>query len=366
MFHIRPDDLHRRRERCRGTVAAVEVLGCEAQACCNICGSARSIVLAGSDRYGFRVRTAMCLDCGLVYLADRLPPEGYARFYGSGAYRTLSAQFTGVPRTVESLRGEQVAYSAHTLATLERFVPAHPGLRLLDVGGSTGVVAAEFAKRFSLEATVLDPAPQEVAAARTLGLNGVVGTVETYDEPRRFDLVLLCRSIEHLLDLRSALARIRALLKPDGLFYCDVIDYLESCRATGAPQTVSKMDHCYWLCQETAPLIFRSVGFEIVSASASFDPAVIGYVLRRGEARAVSGCAAEQVSYLVRRLREIDADWRESARQRSPAQQLRRVAYRARRKATHAAEALRAAAAGCFLPAEEKWEVTLGRMFRDS
>ena len=137
-------------------------------------------------------------------------------------------------------------------------------------------------------------------------------------------MILLCRSIEHLLDLRSALRRIRALLTPDGLFYCDIIDYLESCRTTGGPQTVSKMDHCYWLCQETAPLIFRSLGFEIVAATASFDPAVIGYVLRRGEARPVDG-ASGAVAYLVRRLREIDADWRRRARGSAP----RRSSYSA-------------------------------------
>ncbi len=37
-----------------------------------------------------------------------------------------------------------------------------------------------------------------------------------------------------------------------------------------------------------------------------------------------------------------------------------------KRKAAHAMEALHAAAAGRFLPAGEKWEITLGRIFRDS
>ena len=76
------------------------------------------------------------------------------------------------------------------------------GLRtMLDIGGSTGVVAGHFAREFGLEGTLIDPAPLEVEQARAFGLETITGLVEEHDfGARRFDFVIVCQTIDHLLD----------------------------------------------------------------------------------------------------------------------------------------------------------------------
>lgn len=303
----------------------------ESHPACNICGGARRVVLADHDRYGFPVRTALCLDCGLIYLAESFTPAGYTEFYRGGAYRDLSCAFNGTRPDVRSIQQEQTGYAAHAVRVLEGCIRPGPRTRLLDVGGSTGTVAREFAKHFGLTATVVDPAAPEIAVARAQGLHAVLSSLEDYQTGERFDVILLCRSIEHLCDLRGSLSKIRGLLEPGGLFYCDVVDYLESCRVLGAPQVVSKMDHCYWLCQETAPAIFNAAGLEVVSVNVSLDPSVVGYVLRRAEPVRVAPAPAV-IDSIVRRVREIDADWQAfGACPRGWRDRLRRTAYQARR-----------------------------------
>jgi SAM-dependent methyltransferase len=313
MFQVHPTSLARRRSRCRPVAERVRVLPRQLQLNCNLCGTSRTLILACQDRYGFPIRTGMCPNCGLVFLVDRLTAEAYSAFYGNGVYRLLSNAFNDGQAKVTDIHREQQNYARELIASLRGYVLGADNAQLLDVGGSAGMVAREVAKHLGLRPFVLDPSEAEIAAARSIGVNGAVGSIETFETSDKFAVILLCRSIEHLFDLSASLKKIHTLLQPDGIFYCDVIDYVESCRRIGAPQTVSKIDHCFWLCQESAPAIFRHLGFEIVSINISSQPQVLGYVLRRCQPAPLEPMTNEWVTNTVRKLREIDSEWRASA-----------------------------------------------------
>jgi SAM-dependent methyltransferase len=315
MYQIHPSELLRRRRRCRPVVEGLLGLEREMVSRCNVCGSNQSIVLSPCDRYGFPFRTALCPRCGLVYSLDRFTREGYQHFYSTGGYRSLITRFKGREQTIGRIQSSQVNYSANVIHAVQGYIPQSKGKRLLDVGGSTGWVAREFVRAFGFRAVVLDPAPQEIRATERLGIEGAVGTIESWDTEERFDLILLCRTVEHLFDLRAALTKIRALLQPDGLFYCDVSEFLETCRREGAPEAATKVDHCYWLSQETAPLLFRSFGFDVVSVNLTLPPDQVGFLLRAGapgpQEPVVSGAWLEEQ---VRRIRKTESDWRQYGR----------------------------------------------------
>jgi SAM-dependent methyltransferase len=203
---------------------------------------------------------------------------------------------------------------------------------LLDIGGSAGVVSAQFAKKFDLSATVLDPAEEEVRAARALGLGGVVGSVEEYDTDEKYDLILLCRSIEHLMDLRTAFSRIRRLLKPGGHFYCDLADFVELCHLVGPPETVAKIDHCYWLTQSTALDIFRALGFEVVSMNIVFGFGYAGYLLRASEPKAIGCVPEERIQKLIEQIHRIQFEWTVDTSSNTISHSLRLKAYRMKRR----------------------------------
>lgn len=341
MFSIHPHDLQVRRKRCTQFVSALQKLVHSSPSACNICGNHDSVLLAGADRYGLRVRTVMCRNCGLIYLADRLGADAYSNFYADGSYRELTAMFSGQAAHLRTLQEDQLSYATRVINALEEYhdIPSHR--LLLDVGGSAGLVALAVSSRLGCAGTVLDPSVEEVAAAESNGLEGVVGSLETYQTDKTFDIILLCRSIEHLFDLRSSLLNIRKLLSPNGVFYCDIVDFPETCRTGGGPEAISKIDHCYWLAQETAPIIFASVGFEIVSMDVGSQSETVGFLLRPCLPSSRIKTPDIVINALIRRLREISADWRlYGATPRGLGDRLRRTSYRVKRRIHHLADAL--------------------------
>ncbi|MEW6718167.1 MAG: class I SAM-dependent methyltransferase [Chloroflexota bacterium] len=276
---------------------------------CNLCGNEQKALISNQDRYGFPVRTAMCLNCGLIYVLDRFTSKGYSEFYESGSYRQLISCFKDKEQTVQRIRAAQVNYAAGLLFAMQGCLYPQKDARLLDVGGSTGLVASEFARQYGYKATVLDPAPTEIEASRSLGIEAVVDFIETWETSEKFDFVLLCRTVEHLFDLRKALMKIHYLLKPEGLFYCDIADFIEICRREGPPQATTKIDHVYWLTQETAIPAFRSIGFELVSIHTTLPSDQVGFLLRKSEPSLLRPVPFDWIQTQIRRFREIETDW---------------------------------------------------------
>jgi SAM-dependent methyltransferase len=330
---IHPTELQRRRARCEPMVSKLLKMERKFVAACNLCGSERRVLIAQPDRYGFPARTVMCLECGLYYLADRLSDHGYAEFYASD-YRKLTALFAGVRQTgMGDIHADQSAYAKRLIQALDGCLHFRPGARVIDVGGSGGQVAFEFQKHFGMSALVLDPAADEVAAARELGLEGINISFERFETEELFDLILFCRSIEHVQDLRGVLSKMRRLLRPDGFLYCDINDFTELCRATGHAEGVAKIDHCYWLTQETAARIFSSVGLQVLMADISLRQPLAGFLLRSCEP---SFSAAADPHWIETQLRDHQrraSEWQELGRTPSDARDwLRRKAYRLKRR----------------------------------
>ena len=334
--YIHPAELRRRRERCAPVVNSLRHLPRLFISACNLCGCERSAVIAEPDRYGFPTRTAMCLRCGLFYLVDRFTDEGYAEFYGKGHYRTLSHLFSGgAGHDIAAIHADQSHYGKQMIAALDGYLQFPAGARLVDLGGSAGHVALEFQKAFQMRCTVLDPATDEVAAAQKLGLEGITGSIEGWKTDEKFDLILFCRSLEHVQDLAGVLRKIRGLLGPDGLLFCDIVDFETRCHLAGHPEAASKIDHCYWLTQETATEVFRAAGLAVVTVNIAFEQAssLVGYLLRACEPVELAAADPMLIQSRLRNLLNGAGDWRESGRHAVDSRDwLRRKAYRLKRK----------------------------------
>jgi SAM-dependent methyltransferase len=327
-YLIHPAELRRRRERCRSIVDSLRDRKREFVAVCNVCGSERNAIVAQPDRYGFPSRTAMCLNCGLFYLMDRFSDESYLEFYKDGTYRRIASLFSGTKQGIGDIQADQVQYARELIRALGGYLRFEAGARLLDIGGSAGKVALEFQNFFGMQATVLDPAEEEVAAARKLGLTGIAGSLEQWDTDERFHLILLCRTIEHVQDLRGVLRRVRRLLHPNGFLYCDIVDFTEACRLIGHPEAVTKIDHCYWMTQESAAGIFRFAGLEVVSINLSLQQPLAGFLLRSCEPSPWLPVDPLWTKMQLRRLQESASEWQEGGRTPRDAKDwLRRRAY---------------------------------------
>lgn len=267
-------------------IAALDVdldgVSLESVATCNLCGGREHAEVGRRDRYGFPAAYCVCLRCGLGFLSPRPTAAEYARFYAE-LYRPLVSAYHGRTIDAETVQEDQRAYAAELVAFLCGALDAHPR-SVLDIGGSTGVVAAAVGEVFDATATVVDPSPEELRHAEALGLEVVPGLVEDVELDRSYDLVLLCQTIDHLLDVSATLGAIRRWLAPAGRAFVDVLDVDFMLRRTGAIEWAVKIDHPYYLTRETALAFFARAGLAPVRERLA-DDGHLGFLLAAADPR---------------------------------------------------------------------------------
>jgi hypothetical protein len=130
-----------------------------------------------------------------------------------------------------------------------------------------------------LQATVIDPAPLEIEVARNLGLRTLTGFVEQCNpDEQQYDLITLCQTVDHLLDVSLSLQKIRALLSEGGLFFIDIVDFRAAYRRNGSIEEATKIDHPYYLTEQTTLAYLRRFGFEVLAVDYAADHLHVGYV----------------------------------------------------------------------------------------
>jgi 2-polyprenyl-3-methyl-5-hydroxy-6-metoxy-1,4-benzoquinol methylase len=250
----------------------------EAVAACNLCGATSFVVLTHHDRYGYAAAAHACERCGLVFLNPRMTAGAYERFY-DGVYRPLVSAFHGRRIDAGSIQAEQRQYALERAEFIRPFVQGRRLHTMLDIGGSTGVVAAHFAGEFDLHVTLIDPAPLEIDEARRLGVDTITGLVEHHDfGDRRFDIVIICQTVDHLLDVAGTLARVRRLLDDRGLLFIDIVDFRAACLRNWSVEDAVKIDHPYYLTQQTMTSYLRRSGFEVLRTSFAADHLHVSYI----------------------------------------------------------------------------------------
>lgn len=321
-------DEERRRSRCASLVDELSSFERETITACNVCGAVSLVVVGASDRYGLLLRSGMCLNCGLIFLIDRFTADGYARFYRD-YYRPLVSAYLNRPQTAQAIQAEQKRYARTLLETFRGFFRLHSGATLLDVGGSTGVVASEFVKEYDLSAMVLDPSPDELDVARAAGHRTICSLFETWEgNGEQFDLILCCRTIDHFLDLKGSLIKLLNLCKPSGYLLIDIIDVEAVRKSKGMLERAIKVDHPFYLCNEIAPVILASVGFQVMYSEIVGDSWRVTYLCRPSSTSKTDVQVPR--SWMIQRLRDLQqnraaviearrrpCDWRDAGRRRA-------------------------------------------------
>jgi SAM-dependent methyltransferase len=271
---------------------------------CNLCGARSFVVLTHRDRYGFPAQAHACAGCGLVFLNPRMTADGYLRFY-AGVYRPLVSAFHGRLIDATTIQDEQRDYAIERAEFIRPFV-ADAGLKtMLDIGGSTGVVARHFAEEFGLEGTVIDPAPLEVEQARRHGLQTMTGLVEQHEfGDRTFDLVIICQTVDHLLDVAGTLARLRQLLSDRGRLFIDIVDFRAAYLRQWSVEDAIKIDHPYYLTELTMTAFLRRAGFGVLRTGYAADHLHVSYICERA-APADELPASADVQALLREVRYV-------------------------------------------------------------
>lgn len=247
---------------------------------CNLCGHHRSVTITHTDRYGFPAPASTCAQCGLTSLAQPMTPDAYTHFY-SEVYRPLVSAYHGRLIDAKSIQGEQWSYAEEVMREIAPFWKS-TYCSMLDIGGSTGVISVAMAKQFGIKATVIDPAPAETAEAEKHGIESITGFVETWDgEGRKFSVVALFQTVDHLLDARATLEKSRELLESDGLLVVDIVDFEAAIRRNRSVEAGVKIDHVFSFTQETFEALLARIGFSWIHKSFAPDHLHVLYVCER-------------------------------------------------------------------------------------
>jgi SAM-dependent methyltransferase len=274
-------------------------------ASCNLCGGSVFVGLTHRDRYGYPASASGCSRCGLVFLDPVMTADAYAAFY-INTYRPLVSAFHGRLIDARTIQQEQREYAVERGDLLAPFLEGRQYRTLLDIGGSTGVVADVFARRFDLRATVIDPAPLETVQAQALGLETIEGLIEYVDlGARRFDVVVLCQTVDHLLDITGTLSRVRELLSPEGLFFVDIVDLRAAYLRNWSIEDAVKIDHPYYLTEATMEAYLTRAGFAVVRSDYAADHLHVSYVTRPTTPRPEYLPAASVADDLWREIRFV-------------------------------------------------------------
>ena len=272
---------------------------------CNLCDGAVFTVLTHRDRYGFPATASACCGCGLVFLDPVMSARAYSRFY-AGTYRPLVSAYHGRLIDARTIQDEQRVYAADRADLLAPYLEGSGARTLLDIGGSTGIVAHALARRFGLTGTVVDPAPLEAAEAQALGLETIEGLIEEIDlGARRFDAVIVCQTVDHLLDVAGTLRRIRQLLSDRGILFVDIVDFRAAYLRNWSVEEAIKIDHPYYFTESTMVAYLRRSGFEIVRTDYAGDHLHVSYVARPAAPEAEALPRRRDVRGLLREVRFV-------------------------------------------------------------
>jgi SAM-dependent methyltransferase len=272
---------------------------------CNLCGESVFVGLTHRDRYGYPANASGCVRCGLVFLDPVMTAAAYGDFY-AGTYRPLVSAFHGRLIDARTIQQEQKEYAMERGNLLAPYVEGRGYKTLLDIGGSTGVVADAFARRFGIRATIVDPAPLETAQAQALGIETIEGLIEHVDlGSRQFDVVVLCQTVDHLLDVSGTLRRLRDLIAPGGLFFIDIVDFRAAYLRNASVEAAIKIDHPYYLTEATMTAYLARTGFQVARVDYAADHLHVSYVAQPSAPRPDALPSAASTEALWREVRSV-------------------------------------------------------------
>lgn len=186
-----------------------------------LCGSHSLDVVAEEDRYGIRLPTSICRECGLIQSNPRLTATAYEEFYSGGTYRILydgSTYVENYDAAFVSSRGARIRAAVE--AALGR--PIDTSDRVLEIGAGGGWNLVAF-RDAGAKVIGYDYSPDLVALGRAHGIPMEQGsTSEIVSARGSYNIIVLSHVLEHFLDPVAELRRIREVVEPGGRLYVGV------------------------------------------------------------------------------------------------------------------------------------------------
>jgi 2-polyprenyl-3-methyl-5-hydroxy-6-metoxy-1,4-benzoquinol methylase len=212
-----------------------------------------------------------CRLCGLEWL-EPMPTSADIDAYYAWAYRE------GIYAPFAEADDIRRLIAEHRLGVIAPLVRRG---RWLDVGCATGHFV-EAAAGAGMAAEGLDVSPDAVAQARARGLTAHLGRVEAFQPDAPYDTITAFDVIEHLLDPRAFLDRLRGWLAPGGSLVLTLPDV-----GSIYPRLLMRRhwfyylpsDHLYYFNPRTISRLLDERRFAVARVMRAYKPLTIRYIV---------------------------------------------------------------------------------------
>jgi SAM-dependent methyltransferase len=134
---------------------------------------------------------------------------------------------------------------------------------ILDLGCSTGGLLSIFKQRGLSNLLGIDPSPACVhSVQRLFGIDARVNNFSELTDDKKYDLVILSEVLEHIVDLKEILAKIRSLLSDRGYLFIEVPDSGRWEAQISAPFQQFSVEHINYFSQGSLDRLLFKNGFQ--------------------------------------------------------------------------------------------------------
>lgn len=179
---------------------------------CPICEDNKSSLLY-NQKYAdhFNHKIVCCKNCNFIFVKN-IPSKKYYEKY----YRDQS-KYEGVR--------EHEAHEDQSITKLLPFVKNNfsKDCKILDIGCSTGYLLSILKNEGYNNLLGIDPAPKcKNIAKEKYGLEVKTNDLGTFNSSSRYDFIILSMVLEHLVDIKKNIQKIKEILKNNGYLYISV------------------------------------------------------------------------------------------------------------------------------------------------
>ena len=256
---------------------------------CNLCDSENCIAIhqspikrEGNNHYPYLItdsglrpldRIFKCADCGLVFAV----PAGELKRVHSAYVNMIDERY------IEEEQGRRVS-ACSILIKLDKLKrDRNSSSRLLDIGCGTGILLDE-ARKMGWETCGVEVSKWAAQYAKEKFNLKIHNT--TLEEVKfsacSFDVVIMQDVIEHLVNPRQALTKVRKILKPDGILYINTPDIKSiSSRLLKTKWWGMNSFHLYYFSKKSLDRLLVKSGFRAIKYSRYVRTFTVRYWLER-------------------------------------------------------------------------------------
>lgn len=210
-------------------------------------------VLSLIDRYDISI----CQDCGFVF-ADNIPSQSEYNNY----YSILSKYEFNDKKNV--LPEDYIRYYSKIFSFLSPKLK-NQNIRILDIGASTGGLLSVFKKNGYYNLTGVDPSEAcSKAASELYNIQVCQNNIFDFQSEVTFDLIILSAVLEHIVDLKRSIEKIKTILNDDGMLFLEVPDVEGFDKFITAPFQQFSVEHINYFTRNSLKNLLVLSGFEIV------------------------------------------------------------------------------------------------------